>query len=264
MIKKILLQKKSLLMMAAAAAAVVIGIVCLAPGGVGAGYGISGPAAHSGAAGPKSAVLHDWNTPLSSGSGGPDSGYEYEPGEEAYTDTDAGAAASDSAAGTAATASDPYADTYTQESGSSGDWTSDGGGTVGGNGNENGQPAQQSSAATLSIDADTLGLGYIMAPRTVYFNEGETVFDVLYRECRASGIHMSSRWTPIYNSAYIEGINNIYEFDGGELSGWMYMVNGWYPNYGCSQYYLKDGDVIAWRYTCDLGRDIGGEFVVQG
>ena len=69
---------------------------------------------------------------------------------------------------------------------------------------------------------------------------------------------------PIYNSAYIEGIHNLYEFDVGELSGWMYSVNGWYPNYGCSRYALKDGDVVEWRYTCDLGFDVGGGYAVSG
>lgn len=43
----------------------------------------------------------------------------------------------------------------------------------------------------------------------------------------------------MYNSAYIEGINNLYEFDCGSLSGWMYKVNEWFPNYGCSRYVLK-------------------------
>ena len=36
-----------------------------------------------------------------------------------------------------------------------------------------------------------------------------------------------------------------------------YSVNGWFPNYGCSLYQLKDGDVVEWRYTCDLGEDLG-------
>ena len=62
--------------------------------------------------------------------------------------------------------------------------------------------------------------------------------------------------TPMYNSAYIEGIHNLYEFDCGQLSGWIYKVNGWSPNYGCSRYALKDGDVIEWVYTCNLGIDV--------
>ncbi|MDR2771191.1 MAG: DUF4430 domain-containing protein [Clostridiales Family XIII bacterium] len=101
--------------------------------------------------------------------------------------------------------------------------------------------------------------GVIFAETAVVFYEGESVFNVLQREMKRAKIHMEFENTPIYNSAYIEGIHNLYEFDVGELSGWMYRVNGWYPNYGCSRYQLKDGDVIEWRYTCDLGRDLGVE-----
>ena len=112
------------------------------------------------------------------------------------------------------------------------------------------------------LDHDKLEMvpsgGTILATTTVTFYEGESVFDVLQRLCRDEGIHMESSWTPIYNSAYVEGIHNLYEFDCGNLSGWMYRVNGWYPNYGCSRYQLQQGDVVEWRYTCDLGNDVGG------
>ncbi len=106
--------------------------------------------------------------------------------------------------------------------------------------------------------------GIIYKSQEVTFYEGESVFDVLLREMKKNKIHMEFEMTPIYNSNYIEGIHNIYEFDCGELSGWMYKVNGWFPNYGCSRYALKGGDVIEWIYTCDLGRDIGGGMVVEG
>jgi len=87
---------------------------------------------------------------------------------------------------------------------------------------------------------------------------------VLQREGRAAGIPMEFEHTPMYKSAYIEGINGLYEFDRGELSGWMYSVNDWFPNYGCSRYQLKDGDVIEWVYTCDLGYDVGGGYAIGG
>ena len=104
--------------------------------------------------------------------------------------------------------------------------------------------------------------GIIFPATEVVFYEGESVFNVLLREMKKAKIHMEFENTPIYNSAYIEGINNLYEFDVGELSGWMYCVNDWYPNYGCSRYKLTDGDVVIWVYTCDLGRDVGGYYVV--
>ena len=99
--------------------------------------------------------------------------------------------------------------------------------------------------------------GWILKPLKVTFNEGESVYDVLQRVCKDNKIHMEAKWTPINNSAYIEGINNLYEFDCGPLSGWKYSVNDWFPNYGCSRYVLKDGDNVEWQFTCDLGNDIG-------
>ncbi len=101
--------------------------------------------------------------------------------------------------------------------------------------------------------------GILLSERQVIFYEGETVFDLLNRETKKNRIHMAFRSTPALNSHYIEAIHNLYEKDCGELSGWMYDVNGWYPNYGCSRYVLKDGDVVRWRYTCDLGRDLGAD-----
>ena len=102
--------------------------------------------------------------------------------------------------------------------------------------------------------------GVILPSTTVTFSEGESVYDVLQRVCRENGIHMEASWTPMYNSAYVEGINNLYEFDVSQGSGWMYRVNGWFPNYGCSRYALQNGDVVEWLYTCDLGNDVGGGY----
>ena len=102
--------------------------------------------------------------------------------------------------------------------------------------------------------------GIILKKQKVQFKEGESVYDVLVKVCKDNNIHMESSWTPMYNSAYIEGINNLYEFDCGSLSGWMYKVNEWFPNYGCSRYVLKNGDDVVWCYTCNLGYDVGGGY----
>lgn len=101
--------------------------------------------------------------------------------------------------------------------------------------------------------------GVILATSTLSFEDGETVCDVLKSACSLAGIPLEYSWTPMYDSYYVEGINNLYEFDCGEQSGWIYKVNGWFPNYGCSTYTLKNGDVIVWCYTCNgLGADVGG------
>lgn len=101
--------------------------------------------------------------------------------------------------------------------------------------------------------------GTILVTSNVEFEEGETVFDVLKRVCEYAGIQLEYSWTPMYDNYYVEGINHLYEFDCGNESGWMYKVNGWFPNYGGSAYSLKDGDSIVWCYTCKgLGADVGG------
>lgn len=102
--------------------------------------------------------------------------------------------------------------------------------------------------------------GQILPEITVEFTPGETVFDVLKRVCEASDLQIEYSWTPLYDSYYIEGINHLYEFDCGFESGWMYKVNGWFPNYGCSAYELQGGEEIVWYYTCKgLGTDVGAE-----
>jgi hypothetical protein len=135
-------------------------------------------------------------------------------------------------------------------------------------------PGGNTYTCTLSVRCDTLldnlasldpekhelvpADGVIFPATAVTFSEGENAFTLLQREMRRARIHLEFVHTPLYNSAYIEGIHNLYEFDAGELSGWMYSVNGWFPNYGCSRYLLQDGDAVAFVYTCDLGRDVGG------
>jgi hypothetical protein len=100
--------------------------------------------------------------------------------------------------------------------------------------------------------------GIILTTRTVTLREGESVFDILKQETQALKIPLEFTYNPLFKSIYIEGINNIYETDCGPSSGWMYKVNGIFPNYGQDRYILKDGDVIEFVYTCDGGKDVGG------
>ncbi len=101
--------------------------------------------------------------------------------------------------------------------------------------------------------------GVILPETEVSFYKDDTVFDVLRDTCADNDIQLESQYTPLYKSYYIKGINNLYEFDCGANSGWMYSVNDEFPNYGCSSYTPKDGDKIVWCYTCDLGSDVGGD-----
>ena len=104
----------------------------------------------------------------------------------------------------------------------------------------------------------------VILPCTRYvLRPGDTVYDILSRAVRYNTIQMEYQGADknSFSSVYIKGINYLYEFSCafscGPLSGWMYTVNGIFPQYGCSKYELSDGDRIEWVYTCDLGRDVG-------
>ncbi len=96
----------------------------------------------------------------------------------------------------------------------------------------------------------------VIFSKTVGFDSGESVYDILRRICDENSIQMEASYTPAFSSYYVEGINNLYEFDCGQGSGWMYSVNGIFPNYGCSSYKPANNDKIAFRYTCELGYDL--------
>lgn len=106
--------------------------------------------------------------------------------------------------------------------------------------------------------------GIIFENQNAVFYEGESVFNVLARELKKNKIHFEYTKNPMYNSVYIEGIGNLYEFDCGDLSGWLYKVNGKSPGCGCSQYMLKKGDKVEFIYTCNMGIDVGGYKEITG
>lgn len=102
--------------------------------------------------------------------------------------------------------------------------------------------------------------GVILEKTKYALRYDDTAFDMLMRVTQYNKIQMEYQGTDLnnYGSVYIKGINNIYEFSCGPLSGWTYTVNGKTADCGCSSYKLKDGDALCWVYTCNLGNDING------
>lgn len=105
--------------------------------------------------------------------------------------------------------------------------------------------------------------GMILGETACALRKGDTAFDLLKRVCRYHEIQMEYQGpdTNVYSTVFIKGINYLYDFSCGELSGWMYKVNGEFPGKGCSSYKLHDGDRVEWVYTCDLGKDVGDQYL---
>ncbi|MBQ9482806.1 MAG: DUF4430 domain-containing protein [Ruminiclostridium sp.] len=113
---------------------------------------------------------------------------------------------------------------------------------------------------TMTIRCDTIvgkdsspyvpANGIILDTTGFEIESGETVYDILTEAARKYNIQLQA------NGGYIAGIAYLYEYDYGDLSGWIYHVNGDTPFVMCSDYKLSDGDVIEWLYTCELGNDL--------
>lgn len=99
--------------------------------------------------------------------------------------------------------------------------------------------------------------GVIMAETEISVSEGASAFDALKEAARIYEIPIEYEGTAAGDEfAYIEGISYLYEYDFGELSGWVFVVNGEAPDTGCGSYRVAEGDKIGWYYTTELGRDI--------
>ncbi|MBQ8540988.1 MAG: DUF4430 domain-containing protein [Clostridia bacterium] len=99
--------------------------------------------------------------------------------------------------------------------------------------------------------------GIILKETEFKTEEGSTVLDLTKKACKSMDIQLEYSQSP--NDSYVQGINYLYEFSCGDLSGWMYSVNGEFVNVGCNSCILKDGDVVSWQYTCNLGKDLREE-----
>ena len=121
---------------------------------------------------------------------------------------------------------------------------------------------------TLTIRCDTVvgkaDYDYIpddgtILPATEFeIAEGDTVYDILVEAARGYNIQTEFEGNTAndHSHAYVSGINYLYEFSFGDLSGWIYRVNGTTQSVSCGSYKLADGDVVEWLYSCELGNDL--------
>ncbi|MDG0811540.1 S-layer homology domain-containing protein [Cohnella rhizosphaerae] len=94
--------------------------------------------------------------------------------------------------------------------------------------------------------------GTLLPATQVVLQDGDTAYSVLERTLPGRVQSSGSGET-----LYVSGIDGLSELDLGPKSGWMYEVGGAYPAGSASMYRLKPGDAVVWRYTLDLGADVG-------
>ena len=149
---------------------------------------------------------------------------------------------------------------------------------------------------TVSVEATTVGLGYLVAPTEVTVPGGTDAWTVVQQVLTDNGYTVSgsgSYLAAIQCSGICDGfsidpelmelimtdgmdedgagldpqpfsMDSLGEFDFYRWSGWMYSYNGSYPGYGFNVCKPQDGSVIRVRYTLAMGKDIGGYSSANG
>lgn len=120
-----------------------------------------------------------------------------------------------------------------------------------------------SMPTTITIRCDTVAGraehipadGVILGESTVMLSEGSTAFDQLVAAVREHKLHMDKEEGAM-GTVYVKGLGNLYEFDYGDMSGWMFCVNGGSAQTGSGDYKLRAGDRVEWLYTTELGKDL--------
>ena len=101
---------------------------------------------------------------------------------------------------------------------------------------------------TISINCDEVSDdGKILEVAKYQIESGDTVYDILLEATKDNKIHLDTGGEN--DTVYVKGLNNIYEFDFGEASGWKYSVNGKEPSESSGQYKLSPDDNIVWFYS---------------
>lgn len=149
----------------------------------------------------------------------------------------------------------------------------------------------------VSIEATTVGLGYLIAPTEVEVPGGTSVMEIVTALLEQNGFtyntnggtYLSEIGRPGLCGGYrvdpelmrlilADGMDEtgagqdprpaspdrLGEFDFYRWSGWMYSCNGKYPGYGMNVCKPQDGAVIRLRFTLAMGKDIGGFRPDQG
>lgn len=111
------------------------------------------------------------------------------------------------------------------------------------NSSTNSSSSQQPTNGKITVNMQVIGMGNTMMSGILTVDKGASVYTVLTQLASQNGLSVSG------TKIYVKGIGDLFEKQHGSLSGWMYSVNGVYPNKSCGYYYLDNNDSVVWRYV---------------
>jgi hypothetical protein len=109
---------------------------------------------------------------------------------------------------------------------------------------------------TISITGDE-DKGVILEPTTWEWEEGDDVLDVLKEVTKSNKIPLEYKGAGVLT--YVEGIGNLYEFDQGSNSGWLFKINGKFATRSAGAVKLNIGDNVEWIYSIKVDEESAEE-----
>jgi hypothetical protein len=100
-------------------------------------------------------------------------------------------------------------------------------------------------SVTITVDAsdycDEDMAGVLVDAESLTLSEGSTVYDAL----------METDVTVSESGGFIDGIDNMFNGDCNDVSGWTFSVNDEVPLTLADETVLSDGDEIVWQYVLE-------------
>lgn len=87
----------------------------------------------------------------------------------------------------------------------------------------------------------------VLKSGTIAIKDGDTAFDVLQQ------LDSDISYTGSGSTIYVSRIDGYTAGHAGVGGGWLYCVNGSFPNYSAGAYKLKSGDLVQWMWTSTMG-----------
>jgi hypothetical protein len=112
------------------------------------------------------------------------------------------------------------------------------------------------TSITISITGDE-DKGVILKPTAWEWEEGDDVLDVLKEVTKSNKIPLEYKGAGMLT--YVEGIANLYEFDQGSNSGWLFKINGKFATRSAGAVKLSIGDNVEWIYSIKVDEESAEE-----
>lgn len=101
----------------------------------------------------------------------------------------------------------------------------------------------------LNTSANIPSSGYYIENYSIVLDKGDNAYSALKYSCQANNIQLLSEYTPMFDSYYIYGVNNLLEKECGTYSGWKYSINNNIAGEGANNYVLSNKDHIELFYV---------------